>query len=316
VPAAAKAGTRPGARRHQVNILAGASLTPGDLEELKDLVESFGLRPVVIPDLSDSLDGHLTGQDFSPLTIGGTPVSEVATLGDAAATLVIGASQNPAADLLAERTGVPERRFDHLMGLEAVDAFVQALHEISGEPVPARIERQRAQLQDAMLDTHFMIGMSRIGVAADPDLLHAFGELLSGIGAATVAAVAPANAPVLSRVAADTVKVGDLEDFEHMARAAGAELVISNSHGVESAGRLGLPLLRAGFPQYDRLGGYTRTWVGYRGTRQTLFELANTLLHLERGEIHPYRSIYAQKRDALEEAHAPGTTAAGSRLRH
>ncbi|RCX32010.1 nitrogenase iron-molybdenum cofactor biosynthesis protein NifN [Thioalbus denitrificans] len=316
VPPAAEAGTRPGARRHQVNILVGASLTPGDLEEIKDLVETFGLRPVVIPDLSDSLDGHLTGQDFSPLTIGGTPVSEVATLGDAAATLVIGASQNPAADLLAERTGVPERRFDHLMGLEAVDAFVQALHEISGEPVPPRIERQRAQLQDAMLDTHFMIGMSRIGVAADPDLLHAFSELLSGMGAATVAAVAPANAPVLTRVAADTVKVGDLEDFEHMARAAGAELVISNSHGVESAGRLGLPLLRAGFPQYDQLGGYTRTWVGYRGTRQTLFELANTLLHLERGEIHPYRSIYAQKRDALEEAHAPGTTAAGSRLRH
>ena len=74
---------------------------------------------------------------------------------------------------------------------------------------------------------------------------------------------------------------------------------------MESAERLGIPLLRAGFPQYDLLGGYQKVWVGYQGTRQTLFDLANILLTLERGEIHPYRSIYAQKPEyyhAAEEA--------------
>jgi nitrogenase molybdenum-iron protein NifN len=44
-----------------------------------------------MPDLSDSLDGHLTDQESSPLTVGGTSVSEIRTLGEAAATLVIGA---------------------------------------------------------------------------------------------------------------------------------------------------------------------------------------------------------------------------------
>jgi hypothetical protein len=34
--------------------------------------------------------------------------------------------------------------------------------------------------------------------------------------------------------------------------------VISNSHAAETAGRLGVPLLRAGFPQYDLIGGYQR----------------------------------------------------------
>ncbi|WP_408606010.1 nitrogenase component 1 [Imhoffiella purpurea] len=48
-----------------------------------------------------------------------------------------------------------------------------------------------------------------------------------------------------------------------------AEVLITNSHGVHTAERLGIPLLRAGFPQYDRLGGYTRTWIGYQGTRAT-----------------------------------------------
>ena len=63
-------------------MLVGASLTPGDLEELKDIIELFGLRPLLLPDLSDSLDGHLGADEFSPLTIGGTEVSELQTVGD------------------------------------------------------------------------------------------------------------------------------------------------------------------------------------------------------------------------------------------
>jgi nitrogenase molybdenum-iron protein NifN len=316
VPAAGDAGTEPGQRRHQVNVLVGASLTPGDLEELKEIIELFGLRPVVIPDLSDSLDGHLGEDDFSPLTIGGSQVSELLTLGDAAATLVIGASMYKAADELNRLTGVPDYRFDHLMGLQAVDAFIHTLHQVSGEPVPARLERQRAQLQDAMLDGHFMLGMARFALAGDPDLLIGFSQMLAGVGAQTVAAVAPVNAPALKQAAVDQVKIGDLEDLEQLAKANEAEVLITNSHGVESAKRLGIPLLRAGFPQYDLLGGYQKTWIGYRGSRQTLFDLANILLSLEKGEIHPYRSIYAQKPEYREVAHEPDAATATGGLHH
>jgi hypothetical protein len=47
----------------------------------------------------------------------------------------------------------------------------------------------------------------------------------------------------------------------------------------------GLP--RAGVPQYDQFGGYQRTWIGYRGTHQTLFDLANRMLDVQKGETHP-----------------------------
>ena len=295
VPPADAAKTQPGKRKRQVNVLVNSASTPGDLEELAEIIEAFGLRPVIVPNLSDSLDGHLPDQDFSPSTIGGTPVSELYTLGNAAATLVVGRSLTRAADALHELTGVPEYRFDHLMGLEAVDNLIQTLHELSGEPVPFKLERQRAQLQDAMLDCHFMTGMARVAVAADPDLLAGFSQMLASVGAETVAAVAPVNAPVLQDMPCEQVKVGDLEDLEHSAKANGAEVLICNSHGAESADRLGVPLLRAGFPQYDLVGGYQKCWIGYRGTRQTLFDLANILSSLEKGEIHPYRSIYAQK---------------------
>lgn len=316
VPEREAAGTQPGRRRKQVNVLVGASLTPGDLEELKDLIELFGLRPVLVPDLSDSLDGHLGEDEFSPLTVGGTSVDELATLGDALATLVIGASMDAPADVLAKRTEVPDYRFDHLMGLAAVDAFIQVLHELAAEPVPEKLQRQRAQLQDAMLDTHFMLGMGRFAIAGDPDLVQSFNELLTSMGGETVAAVVPAKAAVLKRVNCERVQIGDLEDLENMASANGAELLIGNSHALETAHRLQLPLLRAGFPQYDLLGGYQRTWIGYRGTRQTLFELANMMLQLEKGEIEPYRSVLAQKPEYHEATHGSATPFESPATRH
>lgn len=285
-------GTKPGTRKRQVNILAGPALTPGDVEAVKELVESFGLRPLLLPDIADSLDGHLIDADFSPVTIGGTPVSDIPHLGDSVATLTIGPSLYGVADKLHAKSGVPDHRFPHLFGLEAVDAFVKCLHEISGEPVPPKLERQRAQLQDTMVDTHFMLGQARVAVALDPDLLLGFTELLQGMGAEVVAAVAPARAPALADIPVDSVKIGDLEDLERMAEEQGAQLIIGNSHAAQSAERLGLPLLRAGFPQWDRLGGYQRTWIGYRGSRQALFDLANRMLTDHSHSIVPYRSIY------------------------
>ena len=295
VPDAQTASTYPGKRKKQVNVLASYILTPGDLEALRDIFEQFQLRPVFIPDISDSLDGCLTDEDFSPVTIGGTPISEMLTLGDALATIVIGASLTKAAELLAERTGVPTYSLGHLYGLKANDELMSALAEISGREVPERIERQRSQLQDAMLDTHFMLGQLRIAIAADADLLSAFVDLAQEMGAEVVAAVTSCNVPLLAKIPVATIKIGDLEDMELLGKAHKAQLVIGNSHAVDTADRLGVPILRAGFPLYDIIGGYQKTWIGYRGTRQTLFDLANLVINFSHEEIPAYHSIYGQK---------------------
>lgn len=291
VPESRAAGSRP----RQVNVLAGPFMTPGDVEVLREIVEMFALRPVFVPDLGESLDGHLDAAEFNPLSTGGTVVSELASLGEAAATLVIGVSMHAAGKTLAERTEVPAYYLDHLYGLAATDALLLALQEISGKPVPERLEHHRTQLQDAMLDTHFMLGQLRVAVAADPDHLNAFAHLLREMGAEVVAAVAPSNAPALEKLPVEKVQIGDLEDLENLAREAKAELVIGNSHAVPLAERLGLPILRTGFPLYDIVGGYQQTRIGYRGARQTLFDLANLALALTHHEVPMYRSIYGQK---------------------
>lgn len=286
---------RAGERRKQVNVLVGASLTSGDIEALKEMIEAFGLRPVVVPDVSGSLDGHLAPETYNALTTGGTPVSELATLGLARATIVVGASMTGPAGELRSRTGVPDIRFDHLCGLDATDALVMTLRDLAEVEVPERLDRQRAQLLDAMLDTHFMMGFTRVAVGADPDLLVALAALLKGTGAEVCAAVTTAYAPVLTRSGIATVKIGDLEDLEAMARETDAELLICNSHGVATAERLGIPVYRAGFPQFHWFGGFAKTWIGYRGGRQVLFDLANILTASERGEVRAHRSVYGQK---------------------
>ena len=135
-----------GKRKKQVNVLAGSFLTPGDVEHIKELIEAFGLRPLVLPDIGDSLDGHLTEMESSPLTVGGTPVSDIASMGESIATLVLGNSLYDAADFLKAQTSVPDFRFNSLMGLDAMDAFVSALAEISGKPVPELLKMTSSAL--------------------------------------------------------------------------------------------------------------------------------------------------------------------------
>lgn len=280
-----------GRRHRQVNVLASSMLSPGDIETIKEWIEAFGLRPVVVPDIGDSMDGHLIEKDYSALTLGGAPRSEIETMGESMATLAIGRSIGNAATLLEARTGVPTYRFDHLIGLEASDAFTLTLSELSGLPVPAKLERQRAQLQDAMVDTHFTTGLARIAIALDPDLLKGMADFFHGMGAEVVTAVSPVRNDLLETLPCATVQVGDLEDMERSAAANGAQLFVASSHGSEAATRLGVPLLRAGFPQFDWVGGYARGWVGYRHARQALFDIANLFLG-QHHDIPAYRSIY------------------------
>jgi nitrogenase molybdenum-iron protein NifN len=124
------------------------------------------------------------------------------------------------------------------------------------------------------------------------------------MGAEVVVAVSAAPAAVLAGMSVESVKIGDLEDLELLAAERRAQLVVGNSHAVACAERLGVPVLRAGFPLYDVIGAYQKTWIGYRGTRQALFDLANLVIHFSHEDIPVYRSAYAQKIDAIS---SPGS---------
>ena len=261
----------------RVNVLPGCHLTPGDLDELRTVLEDFGLKPFFLPDIAGSLDGHIP-EEFSPTTIGGIGVDEIASMGQAAWTIAIGAQMRRAAEAMEKKAGVPFRLFERLCGLLPNDEFVMFLSEISGRPVPLKYRRQRGQLADAMLDAHFHIGGRKLAIGAEPDLLFELSSVLHDMGAVVTAAVTTTQSPVLERMPIEEVLIGDLEDLEGLATVRGCDLLITHAHGRQAAQRLNIPFYRAGFPIFDRLGPGHQLSVGYRGTRDMIFDIANLII--------------------------------------
>jgi nitrogenase molybdenum-iron protein NifN len=264
--------TRPSRR---VNVLPGCHITPGDIDELRDIFEAFSLDPVFLPDLSGSLDGHIP-TEFTPTSLGGISVEQIRRMSSACWTVAVGEQMRGAAITLEHHTGVPYKLFNRLTGLTANDELIGFLSEISGIPVPRKYRRQRSQLIDAMLDGHFYFGGKRVAIAAEPDLLFAMSHWLHEMGCKIQAAVTTATSPVLESIPVDEVLVGDLEDLE--LRSVGADLLVTHSHGRQAAERLQIPLFRIGIPIFDRLGAGQQVTVGYRGTRNLIFDVGNLLM--------------------------------------
>ncbi|MGA2152032.1 MAG: nitrogenase iron-molybdenum cofactor biosynthesis protein NifN, partial [Geobacteraceae bacterium] len=257
----------------QVTILPGAFLTPADVEEIKETCEAFGLDPVVIPDISCAMDGHID-EAVSPLATGGTPVERIRLAGRSEATIYLGDSLAKAAEVLRERFGIPTYGFTSITGLAETDLFMETLGAISGSPAPEKFRRWRSRLMDAMADAHYQFGTKKVALALEADLLKVMTNFLAGMGCAAQAAIAATRVRGLDGLPADNVFVGDLEDLEEAGK--GADLLVANSNGRQAAAKLGIKAhLRAGLPVFDRLGAHQKMWVGYRGTMNLLFETAN-----------------------------------------
>jgi nitrogenase molybdenum-cofactor synthesis protein NifE len=257
----------------QVNLIPGAHLTPADVEELKELVESFGLTVLTVPDISNAMDGHIDDV-VSPLSTGGIPVEEIRKAGRSVATLYVGDSLAKAAIRLKEKFGIPAYGFTSLTGLAETDRFMEVLAAVSGRPISDKHRRWRSRLMDAMVDSHYQFGTKKVAIALESDNLKTLTRFLAGMGCEIQAALSATRTRGLDGLPSANVFVGDLEDLE--TAAVGADLIVANSNGRQAAGKLKIGAhLRAGLPVFDRLGAHQKVWVGYRGTLNLVFETAN-----------------------------------------
>ena len=91
------------------------------------------------------------------------------------------------------------------------------------------------------------------------------------------------------------MRVGDLDDLEMGAE--GADLIVTHAHGRQMSARLRIPLLRVGFPIFDRLGPAHEMRVGYEGARDFIFGAANIFLanahHATPESLDPFRATTA-----------------------
>ncbi|CQR55103.1 nitrogenase iron-molybdenum cofactor biosynthesis protein NifN [Paenibacillus riograndensis] len=261
-------------KRNRINLLPGAHLTPGDVMELKEMIASFDIEVIVLPDLSSSLTGHLmTGH--TPLSRGGVPLDYLREMLTSTYTLALGGSMEACAKLLKEELQIPYQVFQGVTGLRETDEFFLFLRQFSQSDGQNKYRWQRQFLLDCMLDTRSVFRGKRIIAALEPDHLIALYQCLAELGIKSVGSVIPAGSPAVAAMP-EAVQTGDLEDLERMA-AGGADLWVSNAYGERHALKSGIPFLPLGFPVFNRFGAPANISVGYRGTADLLNNIANTM---------------------------------------
>ncbi|MEA5574400.1 nitrogenase iron-molybdenum cofactor biosynthesis protein NifN [Calothrix sp. UHCC 0171] len=262
----------------QITILASSAFTPGDVQEIKEIITDFGLNPIILPDLGASLSSHLENS-HSSISTTGTTLEQLRVISNSVCTLALGESMRGAAQILGKKFSTPYEIFRELTGLKATDKFLQTLAHISGKAIPEKYRQQRYQLQNVMVDTHPYFGCKRVSLALEPDLLWSTICFLQSMGMQVHCCITTTRSPILEELPITSVTIGDLEDLEQLA--SGSDLLITNSHGDALAQRLSIPFYRLGIPIFDCLGHGQFPRVGYRGTIQLLFDISNLLFQQE-----------------------------------
>jgi len=263
--------------QNQINILPAPYMTAGDIDEIREIVESFNFNPVFIPDISLGADG--SKEKFSAMAVDGTTVSQIETSGRSAATISFGSSMKPAGDLLLSKFGVNHVHMDAFYGLSKTDVFIAHLIKLAGtQPgikVAHRLKKNRARLKDIMIDTHLMLTNKTAAIALEYDQAYAYGYLLNELGVHTGTIFSPVVPPGNSSA---EIQEGTLYDIElSILSGEDVDVLVSNTHGKELSTKFNIPLIRTGFPVTDIYGFNYRTSVGYKGAIEVISELANKI---------------------------------------
>lgn len=278
---------------NKLNVVTGM-LSPADTRYLKGLFREMGLDVILLPDLSENLDGgHVA--EYSRLPGGGTTLHEISQMADARLTVELSAfvsEQYSPARYLKETYGVPYARLNLPVGLRDTDAFLEALCHAGGILTP-NLKQERARYLDAMVDSHKYNAKGRAALYGEPDFVYALTRLctengvlpvvaatgakcerfVSGVTAELEAAVQPAMAERF-RIADDA----DFDSIEAWAVEYGANLLIGNSDGRRISHKHHIPLIRCGFPIHDFVGGQRIRMLGYEGSLALLDQATNALL--------------------------------------
>ncbi len=258
-----------------INIFCPPSFTPQDFLELREALDYFGLKQVMIPDLGLSLDGHLDERGYLQTTSGGLNVQDLREIKSAELNLIIGSSLKTAIKDIEELTGLKTHYFHNICGLKNSDKLFNFLSEITGKEIPEKYKRDRRRLMDAYLDSHFYLTGKDIAIALEIDLLDSFSAIYSEIGVNLQTGISTKFDDDVARRFSNFYD-GDL-DLLCKSGNGNIGLIVSNSNAKFYAESLGIPLLKAGFPIIDEIGHNYKQYILYEGALNLAVQTANLL---------------------------------------
>ena len=278
-----------GKKLNQVNIIPGW-VEPADMREIKRLCGEMGVKTVIFPDTSGVLDVAMTGK-AEHFPKGGVTVEALKTTGDSKATIALGeVTSGPAAKALDVKCNVPCEILDLPIGLAATDRFIDTLRKILHIEVPETVTEQRGRLLDMIMDTQQYTYKKRVALWGDPDQLVALAEFLVLLDMEPVYIVT--GTPGKNFLKRIEKVIGNCAFKAEVKAGAGADmylmhqwiknekvdLLIGNTYGKYISRDEDIPLVRFGFPIFDRVGHQYFPTVGYRGAMRLLEMILNVLL--------------------------------------
>ncbi|WP_330082734.1 nitrogenase molybdenum-iron protein subunit beta [Methylocystis iwaonis] len=279
-----KAGTAPALERkpnNSINFLGGFDgYTVGNLREVKRIFESMGVEYTLLGDNSDVWDTPTDGE--FRMYDGGTKLEDVANALHAKATISM-------QEFCTEKTlpyiatkGQEVVALNHPVGVAATDKFLMEISRITGKPISAELTKERGRLVDAIADSSAHIHGKKFAIYGDPDLCYGLAAFLLELGGEPVHVLATNGGKAWAeKVQAlfDSSPFGknchvypnkDLWHMRSLLFTEPVDFLIGNTYGKYLDRDTGTPLIRIGFPIFDRHHKHRYPVWGYQGSMNVL----------------------------------------------
>lgn len=278
----------------KLNIIPGI-LSPADVLEVKRLLCELNCESLMLTDVSESLDSPLTGA-ISFLPQEGISIAELAESANALGTIALCRHASSGAFFLEEKYGVPAIIGPIPIGIQNTDAFLADVNRLTGCEISVSIQKERGRLIDAMVDAQEYNAGRKVAICGDPDMVTGMTRFVCELGMKPAVVCSSAGSGELMDEISITGRTGrdaecspavitgrDLDDLHQYIQNKRVDLLIGNSYVERIAKAEGIPLVRVGFPIYDRIGAQRILILGYRGALHLVDVITNTILEYEEG---------------------------------
>jgi nitrogenase molybdenum-iron protein NifN len=273
----------------KINILPGF-ISPADIRYLKEILSDFGHELVILPDISDTMDGG-AARTYHKIQPGGTPIADIQTMSANMATIEFGhtMAKDSGGVLLSDTFQVPNHRQSLPMGITAMDQFMEHLAQITGRDMPLKHQQERGRLIDSYVDGHKYLSGKKAIIYGEEDLVVGLSGFLAEIGVIPVLCASGGKSGMLARKineatgdilnAPPIVHEGmDFFEISGLAEDLKPDLLVGHSKGAGLAREMDIPIIRVGFPVHDRMGGQRILHLGYRGAQNLFDRIVNAVI--------------------------------------
>jgi nitrogenase molybdenum-iron protein beta chain len=260
----------------------------GNVRELKRILNLFGIDYTILSDNSDSFDSPNTG-DFKMYN-GLTTLADAADSINAEGSYFFQKYTTPKCQELTEKTWGQQTYTFRPFGIRGTDEFLMNLSAVTGKPIPKELQDERGRAVDAMTDSQAWIHGKKVALYGDPDHVITIVNFLLELGAEpTHIVVTNSNdkfeAELREILTASPYGQGatiwggkDLWHLRSLMFTEPVDLLIGNSYGKYLWRDTHTPLVRIGYPIFDRHHMHRYATLGYNGAINQLNWIVNTIL--------------------------------------